>query len=230
MNRAQMDLDKAIILAGARLGKIVDGLSVNLGVHNICVVGGAVRDTVLGYLTGHNCDFKDIDIMVSAPLTNIDKYPGLLSVNKNTFGGTKLRTRDFGEIDIWHYDDNTRHSVMRYFDFNCNSLYYDYVTRQLLVSNQFQNFVKSNILDFGNSWYGRIESIIIRAIKFYILFNKNFGMNIHFSPRIISHIVDSKKLSDEYFNFELMRLVKKDAELRHDILNMYNSLRGNRQI
>ena len=155
-----------------------------LNVRDMCVVGGAVRDCVLGATSGHTTRPKDLDVILAEPLSQPHKNPNILGIKKNSLGGTKVYVKNFGTVDVFQqYTDEPEYIIANYFDFNCNSLYYRTSDNTIKESVFFDEFLESHTIreqnviytNCGvNGMYG-VPQTIMRALKFQIQFAEKYN-------------------------------------------------------
>lgn len=228
MNHAHCDFDNALVQTQKRLNNIAGTLSENIGVRDFCLVGGAVRDIFLGELTNKRInvgDIKDFDIILPYPPKDIEKKTNILWRRKNSYGGIKCCIQNVGIVDIFQqYTNDVPALVANNFDFNCNSLYYSYLSQRLEISAYFLNFLETSLLRKCVGYNGTDESIAVRAIKFQTLFQKNFGIDSAISYEIMEHIVKSNPVLAKQYAYAKIN----DVEIRRTVLRNYNYLKHTR--
>ena len=205
-----------------------------LNVRDMCVVGGAVRDCVLGAMSGNKTAPKDLDVILPEPLRNIDKNPNILGMRKNSLGGVKVFVKNFGTIDVFqHYTNEPEGIIANYFDFNCNSLYYRMHDNKIIESIFFDEFLESKTISpqhviydetGGTALYGKPQTVM-RALKFQIQFNEKFNLKTNLSSDILYMIYnmnrDDEKSMKQYMASHVM-----DKKLQNKILESYQKVRG----
>ena len=205
-----------------------------LNVRDMCVVGGAVRDCVLGAMSGNKTAPKDLDVILPEPLRNIDKNPNILGMRKNSLGGVKVFVKNFGTIDVFqHYTNEPEGIIANYFDFNCNSLYYRMHDNKIIESIFFDEFLESKTISpqhviydetGGTALYGKPQTVM-RALKFQIQFNEKFNFKTNLSSDILYMIYnmnrDDEKSMKRYMASHVM-----DKKLQNKILESYQKVRG----
>ncbi|MBO7643100.1 MAG: hypothetical protein J6S74_03150 [Alphaproteobacteria bacterium] len=205
-----------------------------LNVRDICVVGGAVRDCVLGAMSGNKTTPKDLDVILPEPLKRVDKNPNIIGMRKNSLGGAKVFVKNFGTVDVFqHYTDEPEHIIANYFDFNCNSLYYRMHDNTIQPSAFFLEFLESQTIREQNMAYtnGGINGMyglpqtVMRALKFQIQFNEKFNFKTNLSSDILYMIYnmnrDDEKSMKRYMASHVM-----DKKLQNKILESYQKVRG----
>ncbi len=217
------DFDVAKQYAAHNLDGICDTISELLRVNEICVVGGAVRDVLLGNLVGRNIAPKDFDLILPNPLQLKDNT-NILWYQKNSLGGTKIMLRDFGIVDVFQqYTKSPQDIIANYFDFNCNSLFYK--NGRVQESVLFRHFLETSELYVYNPQFYRVEHFVARALKFQILFKNNFGLNVKLSNNLLYQIysMNDKQISDmqEYIKRKVQL-----PDLRHQIVASFLKIRG----
>lgn len=228
MNRVRFDFDDAVAAAERKLGTVADRVSESLGARDICIVGGASRDVLMGDLVGRPADTKDVDVILASPPKNIEKNPDVVWRRHNSFGGIKLGLCGIGEVDVFHqYTNDVPALVANYFDYNCNSLYYSQKTRRLETSVYFLHFLETATLHICLGYKGSRESLAVRAIKFQVLFDKNFVLKIHFGPEIMECIMTRGAAFDALVGQYAAQKIKNN-ELRRVCIDRYNYFRGQR--
>ena len=205
-----------------------------LRVPDMCVVGGAVRDCVLGKLSGHETRPKDLDIILPMPLNQPEKNPNIIGMRKNSLGGVKLYVKNIGVVDVFqHYTENPESIIAGYFDFNCNSLYYRMRDNAIRVSGFFLEFLESKTIreqnmaytNHGvNGMYG-VPQTVMRALKFQILFMEKYNLKTKCSYDILNQIYNMTA-TDEQDMKKYMASHIGDARLKQMILQRYKKIRG----
>lgn len=204
-----------------------------LQVPSLCVVGGAVRDCVLGNLVRHETISKDFDVIL--PMRpKLNNNPNIISWRTNSFGGLKIKTKNIGTIDVFqHYTDEPEHIIANYFDFNCNSLYYRMLDNKIIESIFFDEFLESKTIrpqhviydeTGGTALYGKPQTVM-RALKFQIQFNEKFNFKTNLSSDILYMIYNMNR-DDEKSMKQYMISHIHDVCLQQKILQSYQKVRG----
>ena len=228
------DVENAIQRATLKIAPVIDDVAHELKIKendDLYVVGGFVRDNVLAALTGKKITFKDLDlIMPERPV--LENNQNILRKRKNSLGGTKICTKNFPEIDIFQpYTTTVDLIVGKYFDFNCNALYYSHYQKQILPSVYFYGFTSDRIIDFVNYIYGKngIEqrygkaAMVARALKFKVMFHENFGIETKLSSNILYLLYNmDKQTEQEMLNYIGNKV--KTKEIQNKIISEYNRL------
>lgn len=214
------------------LSDVALGVAHMLCVPTICIVGGAVRDCVLGQITGHEIRPKDLDVIL--PMRpELDKNPNIVSFRKNSLGGLKIKTENFGTIDVFQqYTQNPEYIITDFFDFNCNSLFHRMSDNAIITSVFFHEFLESKtirpqrVLYTQNAVVGQygIPQTVMRALKFQIKFAENFDIKTKLSPDILYMIYNMTK-TDEKAMMEYMSTHVSDARVQKMILKNYQNIR-----
>ena len=205
-----------------------------LNVRDICVVGGAVRDCVLGAVSGRATLPKDVDVILPEPLKGVDKNPNILGFRKNSLGGAKVFVKNFGTVDVFQqYTNEPEGIIANYFDFNCNSLFYRMHDNKIIESVFFDGFMESKTISpqhiiydktGGTVLYGKPQTVM-RALKFQIQFNEKFNIKTNLSSDILYMIynmnTDDEKSMKKYMSSHVM-----DKKLQAKILQSYHRIRG----
>ena len=228
------DIETAIDKAGTGIVPVACMINKELNLNNIdwFIVGGFVRDYVLDTLTNTKNISKDIDIVLSK---NVDfkNNSNVLCQNKNSLGGTKIETEKFGTIDIFQQHVACPDTIIGdIFDFNCNSLYYSYKQKQVFASAYFYNFVGNNTLNFVRCIYIKsgIKTIypehvmISRALKFKIMFNEKYNMDIKLSNDILYVLYHMDKSMEQQM-IEYTKIKVKSEQIQLKIFQEYERLR-----
>ena len=205
-----------------------------LNVRDICVVGGAVRDCVLGAMSGNKTTPKDLDVILPEPLKQVDKNPNILGFRKNSLGGVKVFVKNFGTVDVFqHYTNEPESIIANYFDFNCNSLYYRMHDNKIIESVFFDEFMESKTISpqhiiydktGGTVLYGKPQTVM-RAIKFQIQFNEKFNLKTNLSSDIL-YMIYNMNADDEKSMKQYMYSHIRDIYLQQKILQSYQKIRG----
>ena len=211
--RVEIDeLENAKRCAEQNLAPFAHKIANRLVVEDVCIVGGAVRDSVLAAITGRNFYVKDWDVVCAkAPVIQDNK--NILGVKENSFGGTKVELRDVGVVDIFqYYTNNPQVIIANTFDFNCNSLFY--LDGKIYESMFFLHFIETAELFVCNPHKYKPAHIVARALKFQIVFKEQFGIDVKLNYRIL-HEIYSLTDTDKDQMLEYMR--------RHN-WSIYNSV------
>ena len=230
------DIENAVCKASNRIAPVADAVAKELNISktdDLFIVGGFVRDNILSALSGKENVSKDIDLILpKRPV--LENNQNILRKRKNSLGGTKICTKNFPEIDIFQpYTTTVDLIVGKYFDFNCNALYYSHYQRQILPSAYFYDFTSSRVIDFVNYIYGEngIEqrygeaSMVARALKFQLMFRESFGIETELSSNILYLLYNMDKQTEQ----EMLNYVENKVklnEMRNKIINEYNRLNG----
>jgi len=205
-----------------------------LNVRDMCVVGGAVRDCVLGAVSGHTTRPKDLDVILPEPLSQPHKNPNILGIKKNSLGGTKLFVKNFGTVDVFQqYTNEPKGIIANYFDFNCNSLFYCMHDNKIIESVFFDEFMESKTISpqhiiydktGGTVLYGKPQTVM-RALKFQIQFNEKFNIKTNLSSDIL-YMIYNMNTADETAMKKYMSSHVMDKKLQTKILQSYQKIRG----
>lgn len=228
-----MTNEKSFINVPIEFTNAVLGVASALNVRDMCVVGGAVRDCVLGKMSGKNTKPKDIDIILPTPIVQPQKNPNIIGMRKNSLGGVKLYVKNFGTVDVFQqYTENPEAIIANYFDFNCNSLYYRMHDNTIQPSVFFLEFLESRTIREQNMVYtnGGINGMyglpqtVMRALKFQILFSEKYNLETELSDDLLYRIYNMKT-SDEREMKKYMASHVANKQLQQKILENYQSIR-----
>ena len=229
-----MSMEKSFIPVPVDFTNSVLSVASVLRSPDICVVGGAVRDCVLGKLSGHETLAKDLDVILPAPLKHPEKNPNIVGMRKNSLGGAKLYIKNIGVVDVFqHYTENPESIIAGYFDFNCNSLYYRMHDNAIRVSGYFLEFLESKTIrpqnvcfvDNGVEMQYGIPQMVMRAIKFQIQFMEKFNIQTELSSDILAGIYNMTATDEENMKKYMASHVG-DTRLKQMILQRYKKIRG----
>ena len=224
-----MTNEKSFINVPIEFTNAVLGVASALNVRDMCVVGGAVRDCVLGKMSGKNTKPKDIDIILPTPIVQPQKNPNIIGMRKNSLGGVKLYVKNFGTVDVFQqYTENPEAIIANYFDFNCNSLYYRMHDNTIQPSVFFLEFLESRTIREQNMVYtnGGINGMyglpqtVMRALKFQILFSEKYNLETELSDDLLYRIYNMKT-SDEREMKKYMASHVANKQLQKKILENY---------
>lgn len=228
------DLEVAIIPTPTKFKELVKGAADELRVSRMIVVGGAVRDCVFGYMTKRATTPKDLDIILPAPLTDIEKNPNIVGYRKNSLGGMKIETKNFGTIDVFqHYTENPEVIIANYFDFNCNSLFYRMRDNTIVASVFFYEFLQSRTIRQQRVFYGDggitglygNPQTVMRALKFQIKFAEYFDIKTKLSSDIL-YMIYNMTTADEAAMKKYMESHVTDSRMQKQIWQNYQKIRG----
>ena len=221
--------EKSFINVPIEFTNAVLGVASALNVRDMCVVGGAVRDCVLGKMSGKNTKPKDIDIIFPTPIVQPQKNPNIIGMRKNSLGGVKIYVKNFGTVDVFQqYTENPEAIIANYFDFNCNSLYYRMHDNTIQPSVFFLEFLESRTIREQNMVYtnGGINGMyglpqtVMRALKFQILFSEKYNLETELSDDLLYRIYNMKT-SDEREMKKYMASHVANKQLQKKILENY---------
>jgi len=227
------ETQKYLIHVPSSFTDVVRGVADALGVQDMCVVGGAVRDCVLGQLSGHDIKPKDLDIILPSPLVNIADNPNITRMRQNSLGGIKCEVKDFGIVDIFqYYTSNPENIIAQYFDFNCNSLFYRMKDNKITASVFFYEFLESrtislqNILFINNKSIGQygVPETVMRAIKFQIQFMDKYDIKTKLGFEIL-HLIHNMTKQDELDMKKYMKSHVMDNKLQKMIWQKYQTIK-----
>lgn len=225
MSKYAVDFQYACAMATRRLKKIALGIGAGLETTDFYMVGGAVRDVLMGEMTGHSTIPKDYDIITPRPLQLHNNHT-IYNIHPNSMGGTKLLIKNIGEIDIFqHHTRDIPAIVANYFDFTCNSLYYATATGRLDFSAYFLHFIETSRLNMAVGYDGHPAHIAIRAIKFQIKFATDFGINVRLGDNI-TNIIASMTPPHDRVAIQYAHAKIPDAQLRNQVIEHYYKFRG----
>ena len=208
------------------------GIAAELHVPQLCVVGGAVRDCVLAQATGRVARPKDLDVILPTPPA-LDKNPNIIAARKNSLGGYKIKTKNFGAVDVFQqYTETPEYIIMDFFDFNCNSLFYRMRDNAIITSVFFHEFLESKtirpqrVLYTQNAVIGQygVPQTVVRALKFQIKFAENFDIKTKLSSDIL-YMIYNMTQTDERAMVEYMSTHVSDARVQKMILKNYQNIR-----
>jgi hypothetical protein len=224
---------ESLIPVPSSFSNIVRNVADALGVQDMCVVGGAVRDCVLGKLSGHDIKPKDLDIILPSPLLDIARNPNVVKIRQNSLGGIKYEVKDFGIVDIFqYYTSNPENIIARFFDFNCNSLFYRMKTNKIIASVFFYEFLESrtisqqNMLFINNKVVGQygVPETVMRAIKFQIQFMDKYDIKTKLGFEIL-HLIHNMTKQDELDMKKYMKSHVMDNKLQKMIWQKYQTIK-----
>lgn len=230
------DVEDAIKRATLKIAPVVDDVANELNIgkrDNLYVVGGFVRDAVLGGLTNRDYISKDLDLILPKR-PNFDKNPNVLWKKENSLGGLKIGTKKFPEIDIFQESaTNPQLIVGQFFDFNFNALYYSHYQKQIFASAYFYGFTSNKVINFENYIYtsDNIEQryqnswMISRALKFQIQFREKFGIETKLSPVILYMLYEMDDGAEQEM-IDYTKIKVQSEVMRNKIINEYKRLKG----
>ncbi|MBR4891706.1 MAG: hypothetical protein IKZ34_00800 [Alphaproteobacteria bacterium] len=229
------DVERAIRQARNKITPVADEIIEELKIPkntDVFVVGGFVRDAVLCELTKQNSESKDIDLILSEK-PDLSQNPNIVWKKENSFGGIKVKTKKFPEIDIFDkYLDWPGIIVGQYFDFNFNSIYYHNKTKSILAAAPFYGFTSNKkielinyqVVDDGIKILYSDPSLVSRALKFKLLFQQKYKIDASLSDFILYLIYNmDKKTEQEMLKYTQQKI--KDEILRRQIINEYYKIK-----
>ena len=227
------DLEETLIPTPATFRNFVKGAADELRVPRMIVVGGAVRDCVLGYISKRQTMPKDLDVILPAPLTDIEKNPNIVGYRKNSLGGMKVETKNFGTIDVFQqYTENPEIIIAKYFDFNCNSLFYRMRDNKIVASAFFYEFLDSRTIRQQHVFYGKDDvtclygkpQTVMRALKFQINFMENYNIKTNLSSDLLYMIYNMTPGEEEAMK-KYMESHCKNEKLQNQIWQNYRGIK-----
>ena len=196
------------------------------------IVGGFVRDAVLNELSGRVYKSKDVDIILSWK-AYLENNQNIISRQENSFGGLKLCTKNFHEIDIFNQVVvNPDYFIVSGFDFNCNAIYFSCSEQNIYASYHFYNFFLNQKIDIMNLHYTKcgmesiypVYSTVSRALKFQVVFREKYNMNIELSDNVWYMLACMDKKA-EFDMFQYMRQKVKDENIIAQMIKNYYVLK-----
>ena len=142
------------------LSEAADILSAELGLQNRqwAIVGGYVRDALLEERFDKPIISSDIDIVVLGDCPNFSSNRSILKKKRNTFGGMKISTSRFSEIDIWSVQKSSAASVEQFWE--------EYLSRQDFTINAVMYVYQSSELLIHDDWYEGLSKGIIQEMPY----------------------------------------------------------------
>lgn len=227
------DLESPLIETPQYFANVVRSVADAIGARDMCVVGGAVRDCVLGKMSGHVNNPKDFDVILPAPLVNPESNPNIIYMRKNSLGGMKLNVENFGTVDVFQYYTKTPENIIaNFFDFNCNSIFYRMRDNKIISSVFFQEFLESRTIrqqhiiyssDGILGQYGAPQTVA-RALKFQIQFMKDYDIKTNLGYDIL-YLIYNMKAQDEDNMKHYMASHVADKNLQKLIWQNYQRIR-----
>lgn len=230
------DVERAIRRAKKKIAPVVDDVVNDLNLPkntDVFVVGGFVRDAVLGELTNRQVESKDVDLILSQK-PDFSENQNVLWWQENSFGGIKLGLKNFPEVDIFDkHLDWPAITVGYYFDFNCNSIFYYNKTQQIFAAAPFYAFTSNKTIELVNYLISNYNiktlyqepSLVSRALKFQVLFREKFGIDARLSSMILYLLYNM----DEQTKQEMLKYTQqkiKDENLRKQVIEQYYKIKA----
>jgi len=138
----------------------------------IYVFSGLIRNFLLGYLNNRDIDFVLFDTPhLKLPYSLLrDVY-----IKKNKFGGYKLLIDDL-TIDVWDIErtwgiqeERMRASVNSLIDtafFNFSAIAYDYHNSKFIISDEFEKFYATHVMEIVYERNPKKETCIVNALYY----------------------------------------------------------------
>lgn len=230
------DVEQAIHRARKKIAPVVDGIVNDLNLPkntDVFVVGGFVRDAVLGELTNTKTEPKDIDLILSKK-PDLSKNQNILWKKENSFGGIKLGLKNFPEVDVFNKKTDWPDMIVgQYFDFNFNSIFYHNKAQQIFAAAPFYAFTSNKIIELIN--YRVLEdktetlytepSLVSRALKFQILFREKYSIESRLSPMIMHLLYAmSEKTEQEMLKYTQQKI--KNENLKKQVIEQYYKIKS----
>ncbi len=229
------DVENAIVRAKKKIAPVVDDVVNDLKLPkntDVFAVGGFVRDAVLGELTNTKVESKDIDLILSQKL-DLSENQNVLWKQENSFGGIKLGLKNFPEVDIFDkYFDCPETIVSQYFDFNCNSIFYNNKTQQILAAAPFYAFTSNKTIELESYLISgdklktlyQDPSLVSRALKFQVLFREKYGIDARLSWTILYLLQNMDKQTEQKMLKYTQQKIK-DDNLRKQVIEQYHNIK-----
>jgi|ERR1035437_394402 hypothetical protein len=156
-------------------------------------VGGFVRDTLISFLLGKKISSPDIDIALIGELPHLEENNEILNINKNTFGGLKVKTKKYGNIDIWNpqkFFKNREKEIdwgnyLMKIDFSINSILFSYPEHKLYLHNDWIKSYKNRQISELYEYSPSPDLQLIRAMALTINLSAKTGLSFHTSKVIL---------------------------------------------
>jgi len=196
--------------------------NISLSRKNWALVGGYVRDSLISSILKRKIDSPDIDIAVLGNFPRIELNNEIIKINKNTFGGLKIYSRKYGEIDLWKVDyGEQKEDIVRIWedylykiDFGINSIIFIYPDQKIMLhknwSKWFENRTISKLYELSK--YSDIQ--LIRAFALSVNLSKKTGVEFHTSKKIKDELnyflgLHNKDVYDSIMNYTIEKIRRK---------------------
>lgn len=164
---------------------------------NFVIFGGMVRDIARG---GRSLFKSDVDIVIDAPVAQVDLLASRLCARRNKYGGYRVRILSW-DIDFWSLSTSWagRYVPVESFEdlvattfFDWDSIAYHVVERRIISSDSYLNPLRSGVIDISFVVNPSIRGSVIKAVERVIEWNIVPGFYLF---NLLDHIVDEDVLS-----------------------------------
>lgn len=220
----------AFVNAGKRIEPFANSMKQELQISDdkFFIVGGFVRDTVVGDFLHTDIESKDYDVVLSKKI-DFTNNPNVIWQKQNNFGGLKIATKNIPEIDIFDkYTDRPEYLIAN-FDFNCNMVWYSNEDKSIVSSPLFEDFLMTQTIepyrfDFFEGYQRyKNEDMAARALKFYAKFNE-YGMKLRFDGVLYDLFLNMDKRTEKAM-FDYINSKIKSDQMKKQMIDTYKKIR-----
>ena len=205
---AYKDIQREIQSQASAFKQYIDGIFAECGASgfidyvssrtDIYIFSGVIRNYLKGYR-----EFRDIDFVTKESIDISERMLQGHSAVKNKFGGMKLRFNDV-TIDVWSMDATwgmmqqkkrryTPNTLISTAFFNSSAIAFDYRRGRFVISDDFCNFYRNDIIDVVFPDNPIIGSCIINTMYYKNRFGCRIGKRLQ--KWIVNHY-------DAHYDFE----------------------------
>ncbi len=190
-----------------------------LGFSRVAIIGGMVRD----FARAGACGFKsDVDLVIDAPVKEIEELAHRLGAKPNRFGGYSYAAERW-KLDFWalrstwayragYANINQLEDVIGCTFFDCDSVLYDVKQRQVVCHKSYLDRLRHRTIEINLLPTPSINGNLLRAVRRILLWDFEPG------PRLRSYILEH--LSDASFD----EIARADKTLYpHSLISEFSS-------
>jgi hypothetical protein len=232
-NLRAMVADKIQPVAGSVCEKL------RLKGRGFAVIGGFVRDRMLGRIFDKNIESADMDVVLDEPIRNFRDMPGVRWLGSNTFGGAKFYLdgvgiidicafyqKGVGFVDIWENFSSNAEKTVGDLDFNCNAAGYLYPENQVVAAPAFFDFVRNKTISQAGARYGFNNTIAPCALRLKIKLSYLLKTQVGLDAELVERI---RRLPENEL-VEYMRRKAGNEKIFRDAISLYKRISDQRSI
>lgn len=180
--------------------RIRDSINEILKQSDVYLFSGIIRDFFLKEIDHVENDNRDIDLVLSNCVENIEEIFSYASkISKNSFGGYKIEN-DIINIDLWCIDETWTFKKRGYLNldlssiihktafFNFSSIVFNFQTKEFIADDHFLNFINKKKIDIVNKLNPNPALCIVNTIYYFERLNFKYKVGGNLKEWIFNNI------------------------------------------